>query len=328
MAFLTSATRALGAAVVAAGMLAAQAAAAPYPDHPVRLIVPTPPGNALDISARLLARELTQTWNQTVVVENKPGGSGIPAMLTAKSAAPDGYTLLMGPSSSVGINPGLFPKLPYKPLEDFDLIGGMYTAPLILVANKDFPHHTIAALLQAAARQPGHYSMAYGGPYGSTQHLSAELFKHATGADFIGVPYQGSAPALQDLIGGQTQLMFDSVASTLPHIRSESVRPIAVTSPARLALLPDVPTLAELGYPGFEASSWGGIIAPKGLPPEVAKKIAADLQAVVGRPAIQEELTRLGLVPDTRSSAQWREFVGREIDKWGQLIKTANIKTE
>ncbi|MGB6105293.1 MAG: tripartite tricarboxylate transporter substrate binding protein [Pusillimonas sp.] len=316
---------------VTAGIIAAPAAAVgatDYPTRSVRLIVPTPPGNALDISARLLAQQLTEQWKQTVVVENRPGGSGIPAMLAAKSAAPDGYTLVMGPSSSVGINPGLFPDLPYKPLEDFDLIKGMYTSPLILVANKTFTLTKVPDLIEAAKKEPAKYSMAYGGPYGSTQHLSAQLFQHDTGTEFIGVPYQGSAPAMQDLIGGQTQLLFDSVASALPHIRSGAIKPVAVTTPARLDLLPDVPAVAETGYADFNAVSWGGVIAPKGLDPAIVQKIAADINTIVGSAAVQERLASLGLLPDLRSTDEWKQFVATEIDKWGGLIKAAGIKAE
>lgn len=319
----------LGAITVAASLVATQANATTlYPARSVRLIVPTPPGNALDISARILAQELTSLWKQTVFVENKPGGSGIPAMLAAKSAAPDGYTLVMGPSSSVGINPGLFPDLPYKPMNDFVMISGMYTSPLILVRNNKFAHQSVADIVQAAKKEPDTFSMAYGGPYGSTQHLSAQLFQHDTGAKFIGVPYQGSAPAMQDLLGGQTELLFDSVASSLPHIRSGSIKPVAVTTPTRLALLPDVPTVAEAGYPGFDAVSWGGIIAPKGLPPEIVQKIATDVQTVVNSKAVQDKLAGLGLLPDHRTTDEWKLFVGGEIDKWGGLIKTAGIKAE
>jgi tripartite-type tricarboxylate transporter receptor subunit TctC len=311
-----------------AATLAASAAAQTWPDKPVRLLVPTPPGNALDISARMLADRLSQQWKQAVVVENRAGGAGIPAMVAGKNAPPDGYTIVVAPSSTMGINPGLYPKLPYDPKADFETVSGIYLGPIMLLAHNGSPYKTLADVVQAARQQPGKIAVAIGGPPGTTQHLSAELFRYRAQLQLISVPYKGSGPALQDLIGGQVGLLFDSVAAALPQIKAGTVRPIAVATAQRMPQLPDVPTIAESGYPGFEAVSWGGLAVPRGTPAAVVERIGNDTRAFVNDPAVREQMLARGLLPAPRSAAEWSGFIDAEIRKWGELIKAANITAE
>lgn len=322
LACLFAAAAALG--LAAPGGALAQA----WPDKPVRLLVPTPPGNALDISARILADGLAKQWKQSVFVENKGGGAGVPAMMAAKISAPDGYTILMAPSSTVGINPGLYPNLPYDPKKDFDAVSGVYLGPIMLVASAKSPYTSLKDVVAAAKREPGKLAIAIGGPPGTTQHLSTELFRTRAGLETISVPYKGSAPAMQDLIGGQVGLLFDSVASALPQIKAGTIRPIAVATAQRMPQLPDVPTIAELGYPGFEAVSWGGLMVPKGTPAAIIERIGVDARKLVNDPAVREQMLARGLLPDARDARQWGLFVDAEMAKWGELIRTANIKPE
>lgn len=319
----------LAAALAGPATLLAQAARAQdWPGKPVKLLVPTPPGNALDISARILADRLGQAWKQSVVVENKAGGSGIPAMVSGKIAAPDGYTVIVAPSSTMAINPGLYPKLPYDPRKDFDTVGGIYLGPIMLVAHNASPYRTLADVTAAAQKDPGKLAIAIGGPPGTTQHLSAELFRYRAKLDVINVPYKGSGPALQDLMGGQVGVLFDSVASALPQIRAGTVRPIAVATAQRMPQLPDVPTIAESGYPGFEAVSWGGLAVPRGTPRAVVERIGADVRTIVQDPEVRAQMLARGLLPDARGPADWSRFIDAEIAKWGDLIKAANITVE
>lgn len=308
--------------------VAAAASAQTWPDKPVRFIVPTPPGNALDISARILAEKLSVQWKQSVFVDNRAGGAGIPAMVAGKTSPADGYTVIVGPSSTVAINPGLYPKLPYDPQKDFDAVSGIYLGPIMLVANMQSPFKSIGDVVAEAKRSPGKLAIAIGGPPGTTQHLSAELFRYRAGLEIINVPYKGSGPAMQDLIGGQVNLLFDSVASALPQIKAGTIRPIAVATAQRMPQLPDVPTIAELGYPGFEAVSWGGLMVPKGTPQAVIERIGADTRKIVNDPAVREQMLARGLLPDARSAQDWRLFIDAEIRKWGELIKAANITAE
>ena len=313
---------------VALSLSAAGASAQAWPDKPVRFLVPTPPGNALDISARILADRLSQEWKQSVFVENRPGGAGVPAMMAGKIAAPDGYTVIVGPSSTVAINPGLYPKLPYDPQKDFDAVSGIYLGPIMLVANVKSPFNTIGDVVAEARKNPGKLAVAIGGPPGTTQHLSAELFRYRAGLQVINVPYKGSGPAMQDLVGGQVELLFDSVASALPQIKAGTIRPIAVATAQRMPQLPDVPTIAELGYPGFEAVSWGGLMVPKGAPAALIERIGTDTRKIVNDPAVREQMLARGLLPDARNARDWSAFIDAEIRKWGELIKAANITAE
>jgi tripartite-type tricarboxylate transporter receptor subunit TctC len=315
-------------ALAAALSVMSAAAWAQYPNKPVKLIVPYPAGQATDIVARLIAEGLGKEWGQQVVVENKGGGAAIPGMVFVRDSAPDGYTLAMGTSAALVVNPGLFAgKLPYDPRTDFILVTALFRNPLLIVANAAAPYQNLKDLVDAAKKAPGTINWGYPGT-GTTQHLSGELFKYVAGVDIVGVMYKGSGPAVTDLLGNQIPLAVDSVAATLPHIKSGKFRPIAMTGARRVPQLPDVPTIAELGYKDFEGEGWGGIVVPKNTPPEIVAKIGNDVRKVLADPAMQQKFIERGLVPDQAGQKEWTEFFHKEYAKWGEVVRRANVKVE
>jgi tripartite-type tricarboxylate transporter receptor subunit TctC len=247
-----------------------------YPGKPVRLVVPFPAGGTTDILARAVAQKLSEAWGQSVVVDNRPGAGGnIGSELVAR-AAPDGYTLLMGTVGTHAINASLYSKMPYDHVKDFAPVILVAGVPNVLVVNPSVPVNSVPELIAYLKANPGKVNFASSGS-GTSIHLSGELFKVMTGVQMTHVPYKGSAPALTDLVGGQVQLMFDNLPSSLAFIKAGKLRALAVTSAARAAALPDVPTIAESGVPGFEASSWVGVLAPTGTPPDVIARINAEV---------------------------------------------------
>ncbi len=312
---------------MALGLAAGPAQAQAFPARPVRMIVPFPPGQATDIVARMLAERLTATWNQTVIVDNRGGGGGVPGTLAGRDAPADGYTLLLGTSGTIGVNPGIYAKLAYDPLKDFAMVGGVFTVPLMLVAHPSLPHNTVKELVDAAKKAPGTLNWAFPGT-GTSQHLTGELFKFRAGIDLVGIPYKGSGPAMTDLLGGQVTLMMDSLASSLPHIRSGKIKAIGMSSSARVPQLPDVPTIAESGYPGFEGVGWGGLVIPIATPRDIVEKIGGDVRRILLDPAMQARIIERGAIADPRGPAEFTDFVKVEIAKWGEIAKKAGIKAD
>ena len=298
-----------------------------YPARAVRMLVPFPPGQATDIVARLLAERLTAAWNQSVVVENRGGGGGVPGTIAGRDAAPDGYTIVVGTSGTIGVNPGIYAKLAYDPLRDFAMVGGMFTVPLMLVAHPSFPHPTLKELVDAAKKSPGTINWAFPGT-GTSQHLTGELLKHRAGIDLTGVPYKGSGPAMTDLLGGQVTLMMDSLASSLPHVRSGKIRAIAMTTAERVPQLPEVATVAELGYAGFEGVGWGGLMLQNGTPREIVEKVSADSRRILADPTVQARIVERGAIADPRNAAEFAAFVRAEITKWGEIARRANVRAD
>ena len=264
-----------------------------YPNHSIRLVVPFPAGGTTDILARDVAKRLTDTLGQPVVVDNRPGAAGnIGADLVAK-AAPDGYTLLMGTVGTHAINSSLYAKMPYDHVKDFVPVVLVAGVPNVLVVNPSVPVNSVADLIKLAKAKPGSINFASSGS-GTSIHLSGELFKTMAGVDITHVPYKGSSPALADLMGGQVQIMFDNLPSSLALIRSGKLRAVAVTSLKRAPALPDVPTVAESGLPGFEASSWFGILAPAGTPAPIVAKLNAEVNKWLQSPEAKEQLGAQG----------------------------------
>ncbi len=318
----------LGAAVVLVQWLSCVLAQAQgFPTKTVKLIVPFPPGQATDIVARLLAERLGAAWNQSVIVENRAGGGGVPGILAGRDAPADGYTITFGTSGTLGVNPGIYTKLPYDPLKEFAMVGGVFTVPLMLIAHPSFPYSTVKELVEGARNAPGKLNWGIPGT-GTSQHMTGELFKFRAAIDLVGIPYKGSGPAMTDLLGGQITLTVDSLASALPHIKAGKIKVIAMTSAQRVPQLPDVPTIAESGFPGFEGVGWGGLVVPIATPKEIVEKIGGDARKILSDPAVQARIAERGAIADPRGPAAFTTFVKEEIAKWGDIAKKANIKAD
>lgn len=295
-----------------------------YPNKPVKLIVPFPPGQATDIVGRLLADGLTKEWGQPVIVDNR--GNTIVGMLDGKKAPADGYTITFGTSGTLGVNPSLYSKLQYGP-KDFEMVNGVFIVPLMIVAHPSFPYNNVTELIAAAKKEPNKFNIGYAGT-GTSQHLTGELFKSSAQVEMTGVNYKGSGPAMTDLLGGQIPLLVDSLASALPHVKAGKIKALAMTSAQRVPQLPDVPTVAEAGLPGFDGSGWGGLVVPAGTPPAVVAKISADVQKLLRDPEFQQKIIARGAIPDPRGAKEWSAFVDSEVVKWGDVIKKANLKAD
>src|SRR5438876_7044295 len=297
-----------------------------YPSKPIRLIVPFPPGGTTDILARAVAQRLTQTLGQSVVVDNRPGAAGnIGADIVAKSA-PDGYTLLMGTVGTHAINPSLYAKMPYDHVKDFAPVVLVAGVPNVLVVNPALPVNSVSDLIKLAKDKPGQLNFASSGS-GTSIHLSGELFKTMAGVDMTHVPYKGSAPALTDLMGGQVQLMFDNLPSSLQQIKAGKLRAIAVTSLQRAAALPDVPTVADT-IPGFEASSWFGVLAPAGTPRGIVVKINGEVAKWLASPDAKEKLAAQGANVAGGSPEDFSKHIQAETAKWAKVVKESGAKVD
>jgi len=301
---------------------ATQAFAQEYPAKPIRIVVPFPPGGSTDVIGRRIAEKFQASMGQPVLVENKPGAGGaVGAEMVAKSPA-DGYTLLIGVTGSNGVSYSLNPKLPYQP-KDFDPVSLVVSAPLTIVVNPSVPAKNLKELV--ALNQ----ALNHGTPgNGTSMHLTAEMFNLTAHTKFVHVPYKGTAAALNDLLGGQIQMMFGDFLITLPQVKAGKVRALAVTSLQRHPLLPDVPTVAESGYPGFEALSWQGMFAPAGTPPAIVAKLNAELVKAINAPDMKEYFASQGFFVGGNSPAEFRAFVDKEIPKWAQIVKAADVKLD
>ncbi len=313
--------------VVALILAAAGAAAQTYPTKPIRLVVPFPAGGTTDILAREVGQRLSASLGQPVVIDNRPGAAGnIGTELVAKSA-PDGYTLLMCTVSTHAINPNLYAKLPYDHVADFAPVILVASVPNVLEVTPTLPVNSVADLIKLAKDKPGQINFASSGS-GTSIHLSGELFKTMAGVDMTHVPYRGSAPALTDLIAGQVQVMFDNLPSSLPQIKAGKLRAIAVTSAQRAPALPNVPTIAESGLPGFEATSWFGVVAPAGTPPAIVARINADLNEWLQSPDAKEKLLAQGAAAGGGSPEQFAAFIQAETEKWAKVVKSSGAKVD
>ncbi len=305
-----------------------------WPAKAVRIVVPFAAGGTTDILARALAPELQKAFAQPVVVENKPGAGGNTGAADVAKAAPDGHTLLMGTVGTHAINPALYAKMPYDHVRDFVPITLVAGVPNVLVMN---PVHaqqngidSVATLIAFARQRPGKLNMASSGN-GTSIHLAGELFKTMTGTFMLHLPYGGSGPALIDLIAGNTDLMFDNLPSALPHIKSGRLTALAVTSSARSAALPELPTVEEAGgaaLKGFEASSWFGLLAPAGTPMDVVNRVQAETAKALGAPALKERLQSQGAVPSGMTSAEFARHIAAETAKWARVVKASGAKVD
>jgi len=308
--------------VLLAAALATQARA--FPDKPVRLVVPYSAGGSTDLISRALGQKLSEMWGQTVVIDNRPGGSTIIATDIVAKSAPDGYTLLVT-TTSFTIVPSLTDKLPYDPAKDFEPITLINTTPLVLVVNPGVPAKSVKELIALAKARPGALNFGSAGSGGSN-HLAGELFNVMTGVKIVHVPYKGNAPALNDLVGGHVDIVFNGLTSAVPLIKAGRLRPLAVTSLTRSSALPDIPTLDELGLKGFQAVAWNGLSAPARTPKDVIRRINADVLKVIRSPEFVERLTAEGSDAVGDSPEQFAAFLQEETARWNKLIKFANIK--
>ena len=306
---------ALALALLALG--AAPARALDYPTRAVRVIVPYPAGGTTDIMARLVANYLSEKLGQTFVIENKPGGGTNIGTQEVINAAPDGYTLLI-PSPANAINATLYKQLPFDYLRDTVPVAGIARVPNVMEVNPEVPVKTVQEFIDYAKKNPGKLNMASSGN-GSSIHLSGELFKAMTGVDMVHVPYKGSAPAITDLAGGQVQVMFDNLPSSISFIKAGRLRALGVTSAQPVSVLPGVPTVAET-VPGFEASSWFGVAAPKGTPNEIVEKLNKEINAAIADAKIKMRIEDLGGIPFPGSAADFGKFVQAETDKWRPVV--------
>ncbi len=302
-------------ALVAAGPLPAA-----YPEKPLRLIVPFTPAGATDILARLTGQQLGVRLGQSVVIDNKPGAGGnVGAEIAARSTA-DGYTLLMGPASVYAISVTLYARLHYDLVKDLAPVSLVANVPHVLLVNNDVPAESVEDLIALAKANPGELNIASQGS-GTVSHLEAELLKSMAGIEMLHVPYRGSAPAILDLIGGRVQVMFDSIASALPHIRAGKLRALAVAAKTRSPLLPDVPTIDGSGLKGYSAHSWLGLFAPAGTPEPVVHRLRKELAAALKDPAVREKFIANGFEPQSSTPEEFRALVLDEIEKWRPIVK-------
>jgi tripartite-type tricarboxylate transporter receptor subunit TctC len=316
----------LFAAAASLAALPLAATAQDYPARPVRLVVPFPPGGPTDVLARIVATRLGERLGQPVVVDNKPGASGMIGADMVAKAAPDGYTLLANASIHV-INPSLYPKTAYDAIADFAPVSNLADVPLVLAVTAKLPARSVKDLVALAKSSKTSLAFASAGN-ATSQHLSGEAFKITAGIDLLHVPYKGSAPALTDLIGGQVQLMFDSLPSAMPHLKAGTIRPLAVTTPKRSSALPDVPTVAESGYPGFAISTWYGVWAPAATPPAVVQRLSREIAAIVRLPEVREQFAGLGAEPVGNTPEEFAAFTKAELGKWAGIVKRSGAKVD
>ena len=320
------------AAAVCSGLIGGPAAAqGTWPTgKTITYVVPFAAGGTTDTLARLIGQQLGPALGTTVIVENKGGAAGSVGSEAAARAAPDGYTLLGGTVSSHAINVSLYPKLGYDPIKSFAPVTLIGTNPVVLVVSANSPHKTLKDVLAAAKAKEGGLSSASAGT-GSSQHLAVELLAYKSGVKFTHIPYKGSGPAIQDVISGQVDMMFDTTVVAAPHIQSGKLRAIAVTSPKRLASMPGVPTVAESGVAelkDFEVQSWQAIFVPAGTPTPVVSRLHDEIRKILAQPDMQTRLKGFGMEPADMSVAQIATFQKAEVDKWAQVIKAANIKVD
>ncbi|APV50261.1 ABC transporter substrate-binding protein [Betaproteobacteria bacterium GR16-43] len=314
-------------AAFAAFAFASSSWAAPeddYPTRPVKIVVPFAPGGSTDVVARVLADKLGAEFKGSFIVDNRPGAGGNIGADAVAKAAPDGYTLLMGTTGVLSINSHLYKGLPYDPEKDFTPVSYTSLITNILVVNPAVPVKTVAELIALAKGKPGSLTFASSGA-GSSTHLSGELFKALAGVDILHVPYKGSGQALIDVISGQVTMLFDNAPSSIAFVQQGKLRAVAVTSTKRLPNLPDVPTIAEAGVPGYESLSWSGIVAPAATPKAIVAKLNAAIEKILATEELKQKFAAMGVEPVGGSPEAFARHVRAESEKWGKLVKSANI---
>ena len=308
-------------------LLAPVAQAQSYPTKPIRLIVPFPPGGGNDVIARVIAQKLGERLGQQVIVDNRAGANGIVGLQALMQSPPDGYTLAVGAAGPLAVNPSLYDKLPYDPLKDFSPITNMVNYPLLLVVHPSVPAKTTQDLINLAKAKPKQLYFASPGS-GNSGHLAGELLNTMANVQTVHVPYKGQGPALSDLISGQVQMLYSSIPSVLPQVKSGQLNALAVGSAKRVPSLPDIPTISESGVPGYEAYSWVGMVAPAKTPKDIVNRLNREIVDILKQKDVSEKLNQQGALPVGDSPEQFAAYIKAEIDKWGAVVRAANIKAD
>ena len=317
---------ALAAAGALPGLASAQDAAS-YPNKPIRLVIPFTPGGSTDILGRTIGQQLSQAWNQTVIADNVPGAGGsIGADKVAKAPA-DGYTLLMGHIGTLAVTPSLYAKLPYDPIKSFQAVAWVARVPNVLVVHPSVPAKTFKELIAYVKANPGKINYGSGGN-GSAAHIATEYLKLQAGIQMQHVPYKGTAPAVTDLVAGQIQLMFTGVPAVINQVKAGQLRALAVSSPQRVKAVPDLPTVAENGFPGFEADQWYGVVAPAGTPPAIVAKLNKQINDSLNSPEISKRLASEGAEPTPNPPEVFAKLIESEIARWKPVIAAGGVKVE
>jgi tripartite-type tricarboxylate transporter receptor subunit TctC len=308
-------------------LVSESALAQAWPAKAVRMLVPFPPGGGVDYAARIVGKHLSERLGQPVLIENRAGANGIIALEALKGAPADGYTLGTVSNGPLVINPSMYLKLPYDAVRDFAAIGRLVNFPLLLVAHPSVPAKSVPELIALAKAKPG--ALTYSSPgVGNGSHLAGELFASMASITLVHIPYKGTAPAATALLAGEVSLAFSSIPTVLPHVRAGKLRAIAVGDAARVPSLPEYPTIAESGVPGYEAFSWAGIIAPAGTPQEVVKRVNAELGEILKQKALVEQLAAEGTIPVPDTPEEFSAYIKSELVKWAAIVRLANIKPE
>ena len=316
----------LAAAVVCA-LAAVAAHAQQYPTKPIRLICPFPPGGTTDVVARIVAQGLSEAWGQQVIVDNRPGAGAVIGTEMAAKSPPDGYTVLLGSITTHAVNPALHRKLNFDAVRDFAPVTLVVSSPQLLAVNPAVAAKNVKELIALAKAKPGQLNYASAGQ-GSSPHLTFELFKSATGIDIRHIPYKGTGPAITELVGGQVQAMITGVVALMPHVKSNRLRALAVTSKGRVGVLPDVPTIMESGVPNFDVSSWFGVFLPAGTPKAIVTKMNAEVRRIVEAPDVKKRLIDLGADPETNTPEQFAAYVRSERTRWAKVVQDTGARVE
>ncbi|MGZ9013557.1 MAG: Bug family tripartite tricarboxylate transporter substrate binding protein [Burkholderiales bacterium] len=315
------------AACMAYATLSGAAYAQTYPSKPVRWVIPFPPGGGTDTISRTLAQKLTETWGQQVIADNRPGSGGTIGMAIAAKLPPDGYNLVLGQLANVAIAPALYPKLQYDPVRDFTPVSLALTSPLILVVHPSVPAKNVKELLALARAKPD--SITFGSPgNGTTGHLGTEIIKTAGKVKMVHIPYKGAVPAFTGLVGGEIAVYMSSIQPAIPMLKAGRVRALGVTSSKRIPTLPEVPTIAESGLPGYEVTNWYGVMAPAGVPKDVLTKIHADVARALKQPDVQQRFAAEGGDATPNTPEQFAAFIKNEIEKWSKAVRESGAKVD
>jgi tripartite-type tricarboxylate transporter receptor subunit TctC len=322
---LVSAVAIIGTAIGAVDMVRAQ----PYPTRPITLVIPFPPGTNTDLVSRPLAERLASSLGQPVIIDYRPGGAGgsVGVRTFAKAAAPDGYTLLLSPAGPLVVAPAIYRDLGYDPTKDLIPVAMLFSVPQLLAVNATVPVSSLQELVAYAKTNPGKINFASPG-YGTQPHLLGELLKRDAGVNIVHVPYKGPAQAMTDLLGGQVQMYFETVALFLPHVRAGKAKALAVADEARSPDLPNVPTTIESGFPDLQATYWAGVLTPSGTPTSIVVKLNAAITEIVGSPEMQVTLAKISAKPKLGSPQEFAAFMAAQARKWTEIVKAAQIKVE